>query len=163
MASTGGSSSSSGRSESPQLTNQFARSTQTGPPPQNYYASAPNIRYRTNPWPNAAPDPQYVTKSTLRHNNMYASRPTAIPDGGMDPQHQMNGYRPTESLYSLPRDSAPTSPTKNKLASLERGVPEGAASVSPQDSFQQQTSPTQQTQSTSATSAVKPMYYAMNV
>lgn len=51
-----------------------------------------------------------------------------------DSQHSgslPNGYRQSDiSMYST-KDSIPNSPTKPRF--IERGVPEGAASVSPQD------------------------------
>lgn len=64
-----------------------------------------------------------------------------------------------------PKDSPANSPTKAKY--IERGVPEGAASVSPQDSINlgntnsTMTSPTLPHNVT--TTGGKPLFYAMNV
>ncbi|XP_017774355.1 PREDICTED: uncharacterized protein LOC108561078 isoform X2 [Nicrophorus vespilloides] len=55
------------------------------------------------------------------------------------------------------KDSMPNSPTKPRF--IERGVPEGAASVSPQDSNVAAT----MTSPTSPQNPTKPMFYAMNV
>lgn len=80
------------------------------------------------------------------------------PNGGQI----YNGYYP----YMPPRESPVNSPTKAKY--IERGVPEGAASVSPQDSINlgnansTMTSPTM-THTVTSTNGGKPLFYAMNV
>lgn len=133
------------RSESP-IPGQFstARSTQT-PSTCNYYP----VRYRPviGPW---QAEPIYAGKVN-RH-----SYPTRFPPSeDTDTQQNLplpNGYRHTI-------ESIPNSPTKPRF--IERGVPEGAASVSPQD-VSAQTASTM-TSPTSPQQQGKPLFYAMNV
>lgn len=130
------------RSESP-LPGQFltARSTQT---PCNYYP----VRYRPviGPWQT---EPIYAGKVN-RHS--YPAR--FPPPDDTDTQSNL----PLANDYRQTIDSIPNSPTKPRF--IERGVPEGAASVSPQDVSAQtastMTSPTSPQQG-------KPLFYAMNV
>lgn len=75
-----------------------------------------------------------------------------------------NGYRQTtiETQFPQRETSAPSSPTKNRFTS-ERGVPEGAASVSPQDSTNTSTSTMTSPTSPQNPPNGKSLYYAMNV
>lgn len=133
------------RSESP-LPGQFstARSTQTPSTCNNYYP----VRYRPviGSWQGDA----VYTGKVNRH-----SYPARFPSDDADSQQNLtlpNGYRQTI-------DSIPNSPTKPRF--IERGVPEGAASVSPQD-VSAQTASTM-TSPTSPQQQGKPLFYAMNV
>ncbi|KAK5646938.1 hypothetical protein RI129_005402 [Pyrocoelia pectoralis] len=171
----------SSRSESP-LPGQFstARSTQTTAPPMgtcNYYQTVtpryrpmvgPIISHGTVPWNG---DNIYANKLN-RHSFPAAMPRYPAPDNISltDSESQYsgplpNGFRQSiETTFSAQKDSLPNSPTKPKF--IERGVPEGAASVSPQDSNSGQnnstmTSPTSPQNPPSTNS--KPLFYAMNV
>lgn len=171
------------RSESP-LPGQFATARATQTPSATlancgYYPGPPNTRYRPAIGPiNAAPH-----NGTIWHDGMYTGKINrhSFPAGG--PRYAVsggdnislaesetqqpipNGFRPAENQFPQRETSAPSSPTKNRFTS-ERGVPEGAASVSPQDSTNTSTSTM-----TSPTSPQNPptvgngksLYYAMNV
>lgn len=112
----------------------------------------------------------YVTKQMNRHSFPVA-RPTRYPPDSEvypeDPDHPTNGGQMYNGYYPYmtTKDSPANSPTKAKF--IERGVPEGAASVSPQDSINlantnsSTTSPT--FPHTVTTPGGKPMFYAMNV
>lgn len=167
----------SSRSESP-LPGQFstARSTQT---------SAPVMSTCNNYYPRYRPviGPIAVAHSGIPyHENIYSSKinrhsfPTAAlrypaPDSisltDSESQYSVqvpNGFRQCiETTFPVQKESAPNSPTKSRF--IERGVPEGAASVSPQDSTAAQSTSTM-TSPTSPQNPIqgaKPMYYAMNV
>lgn len=168
------------RSESP-LPGQFstARSTQTPSATScNYYP-----RYRPMVGPvNWNMDGNYVTK--MNRHSFPAGIPRYPPADSVsltDSESQMllaNGYQqqPQQQRqieFGMQKDSMPNSPTKPRF--IERGVPEGAASVSPQDTVQinqnsSMTSPTSPqnpqpppSSSSTATTTTKPLFYAMNV
>ncbi|XP_060517058.1 uncharacterized protein LOC132696321 [Cylas formicarius] len=162
----------SNRSESP-LPGQFstARSTQTSAPVLStcgYYPTNPRYRPMINPvWPGEA---NYVTKLN-RHSFPSVGPRYAMPDSmsltDSDSTHSgslVNGYRQSG-------DPMMGSPTKSRF--IERGVPEGAASVQPQDvggggggsghsNSGTMTSPTSP-QNPPVPTPQKPMFYAMNV
>ncbi|KAF5277765.1 hypothetical protein FQR65_LT03745 [Abscondita terminalis] len=136
------------RSESP-LSGQFstARSTQTVVPPMpscNYYQTI-NPRYRPIVGPIIAHAGVTWNGESVYSNKVNRhSFPAAVPRypapdniSLTDSESQYsgplpNGYRQTiETTFSAQKDSLPNSPTKTRF--IERGVPEGAASVSPQD------------------------------
>lgn len=171
----------SSRSESP-LPGQFATARATQTPSATlsscgYYPGPPNTRYR----PAVGPANTVPHNGTIWHDGMYTGKinrhsfPAAGPRYAMgdnislaeseSQQNIPNGYRQTNIENQFPQSSAPSSPTKNRFSS-ERGVPEGAASVSPQDSTNTSTSTM-----TSPTSPQNPpnvgngksLYYAMNV
>ncbi|KAK4880275.1 hypothetical protein RN001_008421 [Aquatica leii] len=169
------------RSESP-LPGQFstARSTQTVVPPMascNYYQSI-NPRYRPMVGPVIA-----HSGVTWNGENVYSNKvnrhsfPSGVPrypapdnisltDSESQYSGQLpNGYRQTiETTFSAQKDSLPNSPTKPRF--IERGVPEGAASVSPQDSTvvaQSTSTMTSPTSPQNPSTNPKPLYYAMNV
>lgn len=165
------------RSESP-LPGQFAtaRATQT-PSNCGYYPGPPNTRYRPAIGPvNAVPH-----NGTIWHDGMFTGKINrhSFPAGGpryplpdnislaeSDSQATLpNGYRQSNIETQFSQTSAPSSPTKNRFTS-ERGVPEGAASVSPQDSTNTSTStmtsPTSP-QNPPAVASGKSLFYAMNV
>lgn len=125
-----------------------ARSTQT-PSTCNYYP----IRYRPVIGPYQSGEPIYAGKV----NNRPVSYPVRFPQpDDTDSQQNLplpNGYRHTI-------DSIPNSPTKPRF--IERGVPEGAASVSPQD-VSAQTASTMTSPTSPQQHAGKPLFYAMNV
>lgn len=173
------------RSESP-LPGQFATARATQTPSAtlttcNYYnPGPPNSRYRPAIGPVVphngtlwlAENP-YGTKIN-RHSFPAGAPRYPVPDNislaDSDSQHSVqlpNGYRqPMETTFPARETSAPTSPTKTRFT--ERGVPEGAASVSPQDSTtttSTMTSPTspQNPPTTTASANGKSLYYAMNV
>lgn len=168
----------SSRSESP-LPGQFstARSTQTPGATMatcNYY---PNTRYRPMVGPIGVHNGvvwqgqgDYVTKMN-RHSFPAAGPRYPAADNisltDSESQHSVqmvNGYRGTE-VYGGQKDSMPNSPTKPRF--IERGVPEGAASVSPQDSNIMAQSTSTMTSPTSPVNPPptnpKPLFYAMNV
>lgn len=168
----------SSRSESP-LPGQFstARSTQTPVVNMSTCTYLPS-RYRPMIGPvNAIPpngliwqgDGNYVSKIN-RHSFPRYPPSDSISLTDSDSQHsgQMpNGYRqPQDPCYNIQKDSMPNSPTKPRF--IERGVPEGAASVSPQDSvntaqnISTMTSPTSP-QNPPPPPTAKPLFYAMNV
>ncbi|XP_044753027.1 uncharacterized protein LOC123312586 isoform X2 [Coccinella septempunctata] len=152
------------RSESP-LPGQFstaARATQTPVPNCNYYS---NPRYR----PAWQGDPTYVSKMN-RHSfplgPRYSTSDTSTDTDscqGMPPVQ--NGYRQSvEISFPSQKDALGSSPTKPKFT--ERGVPEGAASVSPPDTIKLgQSNSSTMTSPTSPQNVTmqKPMFYAMNV
>lgn len=158
------------RSESP-LPGQYstARATQTPGAATScgYYPANPRFRPVVGPWQTESP---YGTKTNPnRHSFPSGPRyppPEEVSDGHHLPMNLHNGYRQTLDLaYPTQKDSVPNSPTKPRF--IERGVPEGAASVSPQNpasvaqSTSTMTSPTspQNPQQTHQ----KPLFYAMNV
>ncbi|KAL1494266.1 hypothetical protein ABEB36_009890 [Hypothenemus hampei] len=159
------------RSESP-LPGQFstARSTQTSTahPQCGYYPP----RYRPMVAPTWQGDGNYVTKLN-RHSfpNMAPRYPAAdtISLTDSDSQHSgslQNGFRQSDISMYASKNSISNSPTKPRF--IERGVPEGAASVSPQDaSGISQSSSSTMTSPTSPQNPVpanqKPLFYAMNV
>lgn len=132
----------------------------------------PNPRYRPMVGPAWQGEGNYATKVNRHSFPSVASRyPPAdsISLTDSDSQHSgslPNGYRQSDiSMYST-KDSIPNSPTKPRF--IERGVPEGAASVSPQDvSGVSQSSSSTMTSPTSPQNPVptnqKAMFYAMNV
>nr|XP_022914286.1 uncharacterized protein LOC111424825 [Onthophagus taurus]XP_022914287.1 uncharacterized protein LOC111424825 [Onthophagus taurus] len=140
------------RSESPQFHQSTARSTQTPSVVSSSNYSIYPQRYATRPLPS---------------NGM------VYQDGGVYPKinrHSYPRYPPSSDSLSLTdsdsqhsKCSMPNSPTKtNSTRFTERGVPEGAASVSPQDCGQMNNSSTM-TSPTSPQNPQKPMFYAMNV
>ncbi|KAL3283354.1 hypothetical protein HHI36_006502 [Cryptolaemus montrouzieri] len=156
------------RSGSP-LPGQFstARSTQTPVPNCNYYS---NPRYRPMIGPGWQGDPTYVSKMNRHSFPMgprYSTSDTSTDTDSTQGAPVQNGYRQSiEISFNTQKDPMGSSPTKPKFT--ERGVPEGAASVSPPDTIKigQNTSSTM----TSPTSpqnvglqTQKPMFYAMNV
>lgn len=167
---------SSSRSESP-LPGQYstARSTQTPVvastmPTCNYYTTS--LRYR----PIAPPGIAWTEAAYVNKVNRH-SFPAAVPrypavdnisltDSDSQYSTQIsNGYRKCiETTFPVQKDSVPNSPTKPRF--IERGAPEGAASVSPQDSAvlsqSTMTSPTSP-QNLPPNPNPKPLYYAMNV
>lgn len=167
------------RSESP-LPGQFstARSTQTPAATIstcNYYPNT--VRYRPmigpiNPHNGMVWQGDYVSR-IARHSFPNACPRYPPPDSisltDSESQHSgqiPNGYRTSgEPTYSIPKDSIPNSPTKPRF--IERGVPEGAASVSPQDSSTSAQSTSTMTSPTSPQNPpnqiAKPLFYAMNV
>lgn len=90
-------------------------------------------------------------------SEMYMENGDHPTNGGQ----MFNGYYP----YMPPKESPTNSPTKAKF--IERGVPEGAASVSPQDSINLGNSNSAMTSPTMPhnvpTNGGKPLFYAMNV
>lgn len=169
------------RSDSP-LPGQFstARSTQTSVPSMstcNYYpAVVPRYRPAIGPiighvgvsW-NA--ENVYANKMN-RHSFPVTGPRYTVPDNISltDSENQYtgqfpNGYRqPIETTFPAQKDSVPNSPTKPRF--IERGVPEGAASVSPQDSVVAAQSTSTMTSPTSPQNPQgnsKPLFYAMNV
>lgn len=110
----------------------------------------------------------------MNRHSFPAVRPTRYPpDTEMymeDSDHPSNGSQLYNGYYPyMPaKDSPVNSPTKTKF--IERGVPEGAASVSPQDpmslgnpnSSSTTTSPTI-SQTVTTTGTGKSLFYAMNV
>lgn len=163
------------RSESP-LPGQFstARSTQTPAPTMStcgYYTSNP--RYRPMIGPVWQGEGNYATKVNRHSFPLVGPRyPPAdsISLTDSDSQHSgslPNGYRHSDISGYVSKDSMPNSPTKPRF--IERGVPEGAASVSPQDvsgvsqsSSSTMTSPTSP-QNPPVPTNQKPLFYAMNV
>lgn len=183
------------RSESP-LPGQFATARATQTPlvamsTCNYYSPGPpNTRYR----PAIGPVTAVPHNGTMWHSeNPYGNKINrhSFPAGGpryalpdnisladSDSQHSgqlPNGYRQATIQTQFPvrgESSAPGSPTKTRFTS-ERGVPEGAASVSPQDSTttthsastSTMTSPTspQNPQPPAQNTNGKSLFYAMNV
>lgn len=111
-------------------------------------------------------DGNYVSKVNRQSYPRYPpSDSISLTDSDSQHSGQMpNGYRqPIESCY---KDSMPNSPTKPRF--IERGVPEGAASVSPQDSINAgQTASTMTSPSSPQNPPpppnTKPLFYAMNV
>lgn len=171
------------RSESP-LPGQFATARATQTPSATlsscgYYPGPPNQRYRPAIGPvNAVPH-----NGTIWHDGMYSGKINrhSFPAGGpryaiqpdnisladSETQQTANGFRQTniETQFPQRETSAPSSPTKNSRFTSERGVPEGAASVSPQDSTNTSTS-TMTSPSSPQNPPVgngKSMFYAMNV
>lgn len=154
------------RSESP-LPGQFstARSTQTPAATHStcsYYSVNPRYRPPVGPW---QPDQAYPNKMN-RHSFPSIGPRYPPPDSDNDSQHAMplhNGFRPgLELVYPPQKDSVPNSPTKPRF--IERGVPEGAASVSPQDSTVAQSTMTSPTSPQNPQQAhPKPLFYSMNV
>ncbi|KAK9869598.1 hypothetical protein WA026_003346 [Henosepilachna vigintioctopunctata] len=157
------------RSESP-LPGQYstARSTQTPVPNCNYYTTQ---RYRpvvSSVWQG---DPGYVTKMN-RHSFPMAQRYTTSDTStdtdssqGVVPPVQ-NGYRQSiEISVASQKEALGSSPVKPKFT--ERGVPEGAASVSPPDTIKIGQSSSTMTSPTSpqnvSIQTQKPLFYAMNV
>ncbi|XP_030767897.1 uncharacterized protein LOC115891547 isoform X2 [Sitophilus oryzae] len=166
----------SNRSESP-LPGQFstARSTQTPAPTMSvcgYYNSNP--RYRPMVGPVWQGEGNYATK--VNRHSFPTVGPRYPPSDSLsltdsDSQHSgslPNGYRQSADMSAyVSKDSIPNSPTKSRF--IERGVPEGAASVSPQDisgvsqsSSSTMTSPTSP-QNPPVPTNQKPLFYAMNV
>ncbi|XP_074040544.1 uncharacterized protein isoform X2 [Leptinotarsa decemlineata] len=159
----------SSRSESPLMGNYaMARSTQTSMAclsSCNYYQTPSTIlRYRESIHPPYKPE--YVNK--VNRHSFPSVRPRYNPPENSDHiymedpdiQHNgpiMNGYY----NYLPPKDSPGNSPTKARF--IERGVPEGAASVSPQDSINLQNNSSTNTSPTLAHTNAKPLFYAMNV
>lgn len=158
------------RSESP-MSSQYstaARATQTPVPNCNYYSTP---RYRPVVGPAWQGDPAYVTKMNRHSFPMgprYSTSDTSTDtDSGQGIPPAQNSYRQSMELsFPLQKDVLGSSPTKPKFT--ERGVPEGAASVSPPDTIKigqsnnsTMTSPTSP-QNVSMPSQ-KPMFYAMNV
>ncbi|XP_076270715.1 uncharacterized protein LOC143202797 isoform X2 [Rhynchophorus ferrugineus] len=163
------------RSESP-LPGQFstARSTQTPAPSMSscgYYPSNP--RYRPMVGPAWQGESNYVK---INRHSFPSVGPRYPPTDNLsltdsDSQHSgslPNGYRQSADISGyITKDSMPNSPTKPRF--IERGVPEGAASVSPQDvsavsqsSSSTMTSPTSP-QNPPVPTNQKPLFYAMNV
>lgn len=166
------------RSESP-LPGQFAtaRSTQTPAAIMSTCSYYPNpVRYRPVVGPVTSSHNgmiwggDYVTK--INRHSFPAACPRYPPPDTIsltdsESQHSTqlsNGYRP-DINYPLIKDSVQNSPTKPRF--IERGVPEGAASVSPQDSSASAQSTSTMTSPTSPqnppTANSKPLFYAMNV
>lgn len=124
------------------------------------------LRYREGTRPQQQWKPEYGNKINrhsfplMRPKYPENQEPMYIEEG--DSQQNgpaMNGYY-NYGLQSSPADS----PTKTRY--IERGVPEGAASISPQDSINAQsssaaTSPTMP--HNMANTNAKPLFYAMNV
>ncbi|CAH1134001.1 unnamed protein product [Ceutorhynchus assimilis] len=148
-----------GRSESP-LPGQFstARSTQTPAATVGtcgaYYPAPP--RYR--PVYQQPGDQSNYAKLTNRHSFPRYPPADSISLTDSDSQHSasgslQNGYRQSDLTLYASKDS----PTKPRF--IERGVPEGAASVSPQDVSGVVTSP----QNPEVPTNQKAMFYAMNV
>ncbi|XP_050309548.1 uncharacterized protein LOC126745652 isoform X2 [Anthonomus grandis grandis] len=156
------------RSESP-LPGQFstARSTQTPVPSMSqcgYYPGG-NPRYRpVQIWQGEG---NYATK--VNRHSFPAAIPRYPPADSIsltDSDSQHSGSIPNG--YNRPDLSIPNSPTKPRF--IERGVPEGAASVSPQDmsgvsqsSNSTMTSPTSPQNPPVTVTNQKPVFYAMNV
>ncbi|KAF5281289.1 hypothetical protein FQA39_LY05175 [Lamprigera yunnana] len=169
------------RSESP-LPVQFstARSTQTAVPPMgtcNYYQTV-NPRYRPMVGPVIAHagipwNGESVYSNKVNRHSFPAALPRyPAPDNVSltDSESQYSGLLPNglrqsiETTFSAQKDSLPNSPIKQKF--IERGVPEGAASVSPQDSnvvAQSTSTMASPTSPQNPPSNPKPLYYAMNV
>ncbi|XP_045472277.1 uncharacterized protein LOC123679011 [Harmonia axyridis] len=156
------------RSESPLQFTTAARGTQTPVPNCNYYS---NPRYRPVSGTVWQGDSNYVSKMN-RHSfpmgTRYSTSDTSTDtDSGQGIPTVQNGYRQSIEISFPPsKDALGSSPTKPKFT--ERGVPEGAASVSPPDTIKMgksnsstMTSPTSP-QGVSIQSQ-KPMFYAMNV
>ncbi|KAG5889456.1 hypothetical protein JTB14_016436 [Gonioctena quinquepunctata] len=158
------------RSESP-LSGNFAmaRSTQTSMAclsSCNYYQSESGtiLRYRETVHPPYKPE--YGNK--INRHSFPSVRPRYNPPENLehgymeDPNIQHNGLTMNGYYnYLPPKDSPTNSPTKARY--IERGVPEGAASVSPQDSVNLQSNSSTNTSPTLAHPNPKPLFYAMNV
>lgn len=170
------------RSDSP-LPGQFstARSTQTSAPSVatcNYYPTV-TPRYRpaigpVGPHPGVAWSGESLYGSKINRHSFPTTGPRyPAPDNVSltDSESQYsgavpNGFRQSiETTFSAQKDSVPNSPTKPRF--IERGVPEGAASVSPQDSAVVAQSTSTMTSPTSPQNPQqgnpKPLFYAMNV
>lgn len=131
--------------------------------------SGPQLRYRDSIRPQWKGD--YVTK--VNRHSFPTIRPRFNPPentemyGIEDSNSQHNAGQLMNGFYNYmpPKESPVNSPTKARF--IERGVPEGAASVSPQDSVtlpntnSVTTSPTMPHTITNANG--KPLFYAMNV
>ncbi|CAH1118009.1 unnamed protein product [Phaedon cochleariae] len=158
------------RSESPSMGNYaMARGTQTPAgcvTSCNYYQNPTSmtLRYRDSLLRPQYKQPDYVNK--VNRHSFPSVRPRYYsPDSSEhyyvdEPESQhngttMNGYY---NYYAANKESPVHSPTKTSRY-IERGVPEGAASVSPQDSMSTASTNTSPTLGHSA----KPMFYAMNV
>lgn len=156
------------RGESP-LPGQFstARATQTPAAAVstcNYYPANPRYRPMVGPWP---PEGMYASKVN-RHSFPAGGPRYPLPDNIplADGEILPNGFRQSLDVnYSMHKDSMPNSPTKPRF--IERGVPEGAASVSPQDAAAGAQNTSTMTSPTSPQNPhqgnPKPLFYAMNV
>ncbi|KAJ8964243.1 hypothetical protein NQ314_005030 [Rhamnusium bicolor] len=172
--------STSGRCESP-LLGQFstARSTQTSATSlstcNNYHG---NFKYRIVA-PGWKGGENYITNKANRHSfplmrpgypvNKIENISVEESDKYYNGQIMPNGFRHSSDInnYLTQKDSTPNSPTAPRF--IERGVPEGAASVSSLDSISISqntgstvTSPTTPQNYTSNPNP-KPLFYAMNV
>ncbi|CAG9859520.1 unnamed protein product [Phyllotreta striolata] len=154
------------RSESPLMGSySMARSTQTSVGCMsgcNFYQIPSTLRFRDSL---RAPFKQADYGSKMNRHSFPSVRPRyAAPDASehiyveessFQHSNRLNGYY----NYLPGKESPADSPTKARF--IERGVPEGAASVSPQDSVQAAASAN--TSPTSAPPHGKPLFYAMNV
>ncbi|CAH1962301.1 unnamed protein product, partial [Acanthoscelides obtectus] len=172
----------SSRSESPLFGGTYgstARATQTAvgciPSCNLYAAPPPTIRYRDGVRPQWKPEyatvEQMAANKTVNRHSFPIVRPKyasdnlqesmCLEDGQQHNTHSFNGYY-NYGMQNSPADS----PTKARY--IERGVPEGAASVSPQDSIVTASSSSVATSPTvphagNIASNPKPLFYAMNV
>ncbi|XP_028146995.1 uncharacterized protein LOC114340427 isoform X2 [Diabrotica virgifera virgifera] len=155
------------RSESPLMSNySMARSTQTsvGCMSGCSFYQVPTLRFRDSLRLQYKP-PDYVNKVQRhsfpsvrsRYNTADAPEHSYVDESSIQHSNHLNGYY----NYLPPKDSPAGSPTKARF--IERGVPEGAASVSPQDSVSLQNSSTNTSPTSMSHTTSKPLFYAMNV
>ncbi|XP_057653076.1 uncharacterized protein LOC130891960 [Diorhabda carinulata] len=153
------------RSESPLMGNySMARSTQTSVgclSGCSFYQVPSTLRYKDSMRQPYKSDYKVQRHSfpavRPRYNSGDASEHAYLDDTGMQHVNHLNGYY----NYLPPKESPANSPTKARY--IERGVPEGAASVSPQDSVNLQSTSTNTSPTTMTHNSSKPLFYAMNV
>ncbi|VEN38397.1 unnamed protein product [Callosobruchus maculatus] len=170
----------SSRSESPLFggTYSTARATQTAvgciPSCNLYSVPPPTVRYRDGVRPQWKPEyatvDQMAANKAVNRHSFPIVRPKYPSDNPQDPMCLEDGQQQHNSFngyYNYGMQNSPAdSPTKARY--IERGVPEGAASVSPQDSIVTASSSSVATSPTvphagNIAANPKPLFYAMNV